>query len=491
MPQLSIDIQSFSDEFLGLGRGRRTGTYKVVDAEGKERYLLFQEGSIVDIDTREPDSLLTAAILGTGRVGERDLRRARKAQSKRAEPLGAIILEMVEVPEGDLVEAVRAHIADAICSLFTGNVQSAEFIEHAADERLEDFRGELSEVLEIQADPEDLFVEAASRLDRWDLVERCFSLLREVYYATPDAFRYFKDEAQYPHEVAVIGRIDGRSDFAEVIEAAVDQAGGGLDPFRAFGIIRALAARGEVQPLNPVQLFQLGVEYNGQRNHTKALKLFLRASERGLDDFDISFKIAETLEAIGKRPEAAARYQEFGEKCLGQFRPEDAIKSYRKAAELEPQNLAWQRKLLDLFTHENRRDDAVALALEIAARMEASRDVRGALHLLLDLRRRDIKADQLGKRIIELAEKCGDDATIRAERQRLASDYHSQKDVEKALAMYQQMYCDGNGSPEVRLKLIDLHHQKGNHAAVLEHIVAIFCLPENERLKDIAVLKRL
>jgi len=487
----TISLQSFAAEFLSLARARKSGTFKVVCADGRERYLLFQEGSIIDVDNREETSLLTTALLNTGRVTDREVRKAKKAQSKNGAPLGALLVGSATIPEEELGLAVRSSIADSICTLFTTSLRETAFFEHGPDERLEGFASELSEVLELQADPEDLFLEAAHRMGRWDLAERNFDILRDVYYATPAAFKYFQDEARYAHEVAIIGLIDGRNDFSEVIERAVEQFPGELDPFGALAIIRSLVGRGEVQSLNPVQLFQIGVEYQAAGRHEKAIRLFTRASDRGLDDFDLSFKIAQTLEALAKRSEAALRYQEYGEKCLAQFRTEDALKSYRKAAELERGNHTWQRKLLDLLLKENRREEALAQGLALAGRLSSAGDSRGGLNVLLELRRKGFKEDKLGQEVLELAEQCGDESVIQTERKRLASDFHSRKDVEKALQMYQQMFCEGNSSPEVRLKLIELHHQKGNHKLVLEHIASLFSLSESERIKDAAVLRYL
>jgi tetratricopeptide (TPR) repeat protein len=185
----------------------------------------------------------------------------------------------------------------------------------------------------------------------------------------------------------VISCIDGRSAFSEVIEKAVEKLPEELDAFVALSVIRSLVANGDVASLNPVELFQLGMEFQEAGNHAKAFKLYSRAAELGLDDFDIAFKIAQALEALGRPAEAAAKYREFGDKCLTHTRIEEAIKSYRKAAELEPGALDLQRKLVDILLRENRREEALSTALKLALRRQAAGDSRGALELLLELRR--------------------------------------------------------------------------------------------------------
>jgi tetratricopeptide (TPR) repeat protein len=491
MTETRIDLQTLASEFLSLAREKLTGTYKVIGTDGRERQLLILDGLIVDVDAREELSLLAAAILDGGWISERDLRKARKVQAKSGVPLGAVLLQQAEVPEEELLAAVRARIVDEICNLFASEIRETSFSEHARDERLEGFGGELSESLEIYADPEELVLEAARRMDRWDLIEANFSFLRDVHYATPGAFKYFREEESYPVEVVIIGLIDGRRDVSEVIAEAVSGIGSTIDSFQAFAIIRALISRGELELINPVQMFQLGGDFAAAGHHEKALKLYLRASERGLDDFDLGWKIAATLEALGRTEEAAGRYQEFAEKCLIQFRPDDAIRSFRKACDLQPENFPRQGKLLRLLIQEGRKDEALAYALLAAGRHAAAGRAPDGLELLLDLRRRGFKDERLGEKIVDLAEKCGDQATVRREREQLALDFCALKDVEKALEVYQRMFCDGNTSPEVRLKLVDLHLEKGDRKRALEHVESLLAQGEGERIRDEAVLRRL
>jgi tetratricopeptide (TPR) repeat protein len=215
---------------------------------------------------------------------------------------------------------------------------------------------------------------------------------------------YFRDEGRYREEVAIIGLVDGRRDVAEVIVAATGAVGVSLTDFRAFASIRSMIARGELELLNPVQMFQLGVEFHEEGQFEKARKLFLRAAERGLDDFDLGYRTAQTEEALGLHQEAAGRYQEFGDKCLLQFRTDEAVRSYRKACELDPGNMPRQAKLLKILLHENRAEEAITQGILMAGRFASAGKGREGLEVLLDLRKRGLKAERLGEKIISLSE---------------------------------------------------------------------------------------
>ncbi len=486
------DVQTFAAEFLSLARKRRTGTFQAIFADGARTDLLLQDGLIVDLDTHTENTLLVQVLLATGKVSDRELRRARKESQKGgAAPLGAFLLGQIAVNEEDLFVRVKAALADAICALFAATLQRTAFIDHAADERIEGFGSELSQVMEISADPEDLFIEAARRLGRWDLVEAEFGILREVLYATPGAARYFRDPESYPAAAAILGLIDGRNDVSEVVVLAVEAHGDVLDQFAAVSTIRTMVAGGELDAHNPVQLFQLAVEFQEGERFEKALRLFTRAAERGLDDFDVDRQIAQCHEALGHRAEAARRFHEFGLRCVEQHRTDDALRSLKKAIGLDPKRREWQEKLLELLLKGSRRSEALPLGLDVAARLAEAGEPQAALDLLRRMEKDGVKDEKLSKKIIELAERCGEESTRKSQRERLAGEFLARKETEKALAVYQQMFFEGNASLEVRLKLIDLHHEKGNRQSAVEHIVGVLSLGDAERVKDPAVLKRL
>ncbi|HRZ90218.1 MAG TPA: NCS2 family permease, partial [Spirochaetia bacterium] len=83
--------------------------------------------------------ILATTIIDLGRLSERDIRRGRKIQGKTGQPLGAVLLSQAEIPEGELLAAVRARAFDEICALFTTDLSDVEFIEHTAEEKLEEF----------------------------------------------------------------------------------------------------------------------------------------------------------------------------------------------------------------------------------------------------------------------------------------------------------------------------------------------------------------
>jgi len=319
-------LKELSALVLSIARSRATGTLKVSSSDDYTKQFFFNQGYLADLDTGREDTVLEAALLSTELFAEKDQKRAGKMAAKADTPVGAALLELNIVPEDEIPDLLQRQLADEFCESFEWEIETVEFFEHNVDERLETFFSELSDLFEVLVDPEAVYLEAARRSDRWDLVTQNFSMLCDVVYANPSSFRYFREQDQYPDEHAVVSMADGTKDVEEVI------TGSGIDPFEALIVLRTLQGRGELELINPVQMFQLGMECVESSRFEKAARLFRRAHERGLDDFDVQLKLAQTLDSLGKIHEAIDRYLQFSEKCLAQFRA-DVLKEVAEVAE--------------------------------------------------------------------------------------------------------------------------------------------------------------
>src|SRR5687767_721873 len=187
MPTLHL-IEDLAEEFLGIARKKLTGTLLVQAEDDRKKQFFFQQGNLADIDTGRPETLLEAALRDSGAISEKDIKRARKSISGSEKTLGAALLDLGIVPEADVAENIRGRLTEEVCEVFDWPVASVEFFPHEADERLENFFSELTEYYEACADAEEVFLEAARRLDRWDLVQKHFGVLLDVFYATPSSF---------------------------------------------------------------------------------------------------------------------------------------------------------------------------------------------------------------------------------------------------------------------------------------------------------------
>jgi len=479
MPDSEQTPPELTGLFLSITRARETGTLKVDAVDGPSKQVLFIDGKVTDVDTGREDTLLETALLETGGFSERDLKRARKAQTRAADKtFGAALLELDVVDEEATQESLREQIAAEVCELFEWTTTSVEFFAHEPNERLEHFESELGDYYEIDIDAEELFIEAARRTKNWPAVQDNFGILKDVFYATPTSMKFLHAQETHPYEHAIISTVDSTKDITEVIDECE------LDPFMAVSTVRQLMQSGALEFINPVQMYQLGLAHVENRQTEKAYRLFVRAHERGLDDFDLQLRIAQLLESLDRSDEAIERYLQFTAKCREQGRSEEAVRTLRRVLMISPNSNAAQEQILDLLIQLDRVDELRAEAIRCAAKLESLGDPEAALDLLTRIRDRypgDLKLQQA---LIHSAGKAGDEERVAQERARIEEDFDLQKNADVLLETYQRMFCEGKNTLDVRLKLITLHRERGNRNKALEHVNALLNLSRKRQLRD-------
>ncbi|MBI4586157.1 MAG: hypothetical protein HY717_19270 [Planctomycetes bacterium] len=477
-------LSEFIQLYSSICQKGATGSLRAHLAGGAKPALLFIEGKIVDMDPADRESLLVQAILATGKVSQRDFKKAVKLTSGRKEgpALGVFLFEQNLALQEEILEKLQEVITNKICDLFNADLESVEFVTHQADERLEDFISELGEIFELQFDPEDFFLEAMRRQDRWDLVEQKLDCLWDIYYATPAAMRYYGDSENFQKEIALLSKVDGVLDLGEVI-AKVSSG-----PFEAFQILKRLIQENDLAILSPVQVFQLGTDAFDRKDYRKAWKSLKRALDRGLNDFDIRWKLAEASAALGNIEQATVYYQEFAASCLSVSRTKEAARAYQKAAELNPLNAPLQHQILKLFIEQGRKEEAVVQGLTAAESLASAGNAREALDLLIYLKNSGLHDFRLKNKILDLAESCGDQEMLRKELESNPEELAKKLDLDEALKTFQRLFCEGNDSMEIRLKLAELHLRKGNRKKVLEHLNSILGTPLESQVGDPEIL---
>ena len=458
--------------FLDVSSRGLTGTLKVSVAEAsgeteqnaRDVLLLVHNGGVVDATISGEDSLLVEGLLSTGAFSDCELKRYQKRGKKKSTSLGTDLFNLRRIDDEDLLEIVQELLIHRACGVFAEGLVAFEFIEHSEDEVVEGFDNDLSEIFDLMFAGTDVFVEAMRRLGRWGDVESHYAGLLDIYYAAPSSVKYYNQPDEYECEVTVLKRMDGALDVSGVIKSTP------LDPFIALQAIQALAYRGDVQRLNPIQMFQLGVEALDQKSFHQARRIFQRAMDLGLDDFDIQYKIAQTYEGLNDFDGAKKRYFEFAEKCLSQGRRGDAAQAYRHITQLDPLNIDLHKATIGVLIEDNRHEEALEQGLTAAEGFGEAGAPRSALEILILLRNHEFQEKRLISKIIQFAGRCGEKRLVEEELANNPACLDELLDLDQALDMYQRQFCDGNDSLEIRLKLIDLHLQKGNKPEILGHI---------------------
>jgi len=192
---------------------------------------------------------------------------------------------------------------------------------------------------------------------------------------------------------------------------------------------KAIAIRKKILRLTPESaeaLVGLGDLYVRQEHSAEARGYYLRAADHLLQKKDYTgaravyerlvaaepddprhrVRLAETRAAAGEGAEAAEELVELGQRLLKSGKPEDAEKSFRRAAELDPGRQDVMKGLIACLTETGRDDEALKILEDEVAKPDAPIELVTELLILYEVNGRIDDANRLleGERAHELPE---------------------------------------------------------------------------------------
>lgn len=454
---------------LSLAKERVSGTFTAPmagedNAQDTAQHMVFSilNGQVKDIAFPGRSTLEEAlqAILPPA-----ELKKARKTAAKQDITVGEAILDRNVLDDEQAVNQVLAFVGDTFNQVLTAPVEDIQF---TPSDQSEACLSDLGGNYEIQVAMEELLLNAlADKEDGWSYVMANFSVLQDVYYATPNAVTYFHDQHSYPDELAILQELDGQRDVEEAITSS------GLPPFRGFQTIQQLAAEGIIELVNPVQLFQLGLDEEEQRHWAKALRLYQRALDRGLDDFDLQYRLAHAFEKTGDKNTAISKYLDFADKCAKEFRFEDTLRALKRITRLDQDNIPIRRRYIQLLIKYDKKTEATDESLKLAETLMENGRHDEAMRILSDAVAQCPDDSTLQEKYIKACEACNAQDELLKARQHLTRIYSEREDSSQALGYFQKLFVEGEDNAEVRLKLIELHLVQGNKDKALDHLEAV------------------
>jgi tetratricopeptide (TPR) repeat protein len=439
----NLDILDFSQIFQGVSASRRTGTLRVMSGKN-EKYIYFKAGSVVDLRNTLQETLLGTALLKTERITEKGLRRALNAREKTGGILGDIVVKQGMVDEPDIRSAIEFQISEEICDLFTWSGISCEFTPGKPPEIFD--RREHN--ADVSINPESLVMEAARRIDEWELLRQTLPSVKDVYFATPKSEHYFTDH-DAEKEKKVLGLVDGLNDVEEIAEKAA------MSKFGTLKFLHRFASEGAIEPIGADDLYKRGVECASVGDFRKCVRLFERAEELGAEEFDLPNRLASVYDVLGMRDKAAEKYLAYGGRCVEADRLDDAVLAFQSILKHE-RNASHVRGALITVLIKQRRFEEVVRQTEMV------------VSVLLDEEKHD-EAVEAWRRVIEvqpensepyrkladLYQTMGESTQAIIELENLAAMYLAQKKPEKAIDVYREMLLLDPECVEARLGLAE------------------------------------
>ncbi len=333
-PKSGLDIMSIPTLFQSISDERKTGTLKVQSSLG-EKYIYFRSGNIVQVSTPEKPSILAEGLRRHPELDEESYQVLCQKQRTTGQSLASLILE--DKQDGiALVNAIcNFQILEEICELFTWKDAHCEFSGDDPDPMIFDL-----EIINIDpVETQVALLEAARRADEWRLILENLPSKIDIPYHTENPL--FEDT---PVELQnVYSAIDGFRTIEDILLMVR------LSPFVAMSSLNELLKKQYIALRDSEQLLQLARLDIFREDMGKRTKLYERAMELGEKSTSISFWLAHSYESMGKRDRAATLYYELGYHFLKDAQYKEAIQSLEKVANINPENLDSQEKLIALL----------------------------------------------------------------------------------------------------------------------------------------------
>ena len=362
----NLNIMDLSNILHSLGSSRRTGTLKVQGALGRKKWIYFRKGQVVHLHVDTEADLIGTALFRSYRIDEEALERARGSSQADGRGVGELLVEEGWVSPEEIMDALCQQTSEEMCEIFTWRDVACEFYDGEPLDGAFTWE-ELSYPLGMN--PDLLVIESARRQDEWTSIARVLPSAKDVYTATPNAFTYMNSEGEdHMPEREILTWIDGVLDVEEVVERAR------LSRFQALKVMATLVESEMIEPILPLQLVQIAFDLAKEGNIKKCLRLYERAEELGVDQWDLSSRIARAYETLGDNLRAATSYLDFSQRCLGQSRWDEAILTLQKVITLTPADFTTHERLINLLTEQDRREEALRELSKLITKLEERGD---------------------------------------------------------------------------------------------------------------------
>jgi hypothetical protein len=199
---------ALSDVFQLLDLSRKTGVLTIThESRHRPAIVRFDRGAVTGAELGEQHERIGHLLLRAGKVTERHIQAARRAQERTpGRPLGEVLVEMGAATVDDVRRALRFQIEEAVFTLVQWKDGYFRFEEGPLGQN-----GAVS----VRVPTESLLMEAARRVDEWSTLESRIPSMTVIPALVPDS----PDGPTldlHPSEWEVLAEIDGTKTLKEI-----------------------------------------------------------------------------------------------------------------------------------------------------------------------------------------------------------------------------------------------------------------------------------
>ncbi|MEQ8766573.1 MAG: PQQ-binding-like beta-propeller repeat protein [Planctomycetota bacterium] len=334
MLQGELDSVDLAHVFQMLSINGKQGTLNIY-YQGERRSILFTDRGVTLPNVQLPEEARILGILARlDRLPIEDLERVRSEVEESPVAALEILHRLGMVDDEDIREVLRSQVEEEIYELFLWRKARFEFDENQYDE-------ELPSDPELYLNPNSLIMEAARRVDEWDVVQtqvRSDSAIFRISEA--GSVHLDAGEMLDARDSYLMSMMDGSRNVLQIVRES------GFERFYVCTFLHRMLAEGWIRELSEEELWSEGIAAveNGEYEIGVAqLELLL---ELGGGDDEVHARLAEGCEQLGELAKAARHYKIYGNarEKLGDFT--SARRFYEHVSRLVPTDLEAQERCL-------------------------------------------------------------------------------------------------------------------------------------------------
>ena len=293
------NLASFSlgEIFQSLAVNNHTGTMKILEKTGEEKYLYFSKGEICLFSSSSHPSLRIGEILiRLGYLERPQLEEALEQQKTSTERLGSLLIKNFGVSQSTIELALETKICEEIYDLFLLNEAEFEFfVDHFPEEIFESYEKNIH----ISIDTTRVLMEGLRLADEWKVIQKKVGTFNEIFTLADSAPT---DGYSSPEEEAIYTLLDGKTPVSEIFEHF---------PGSRFDCCKTLfefLGAGKIRPLTIDECRERGNEASKNKNIQSAIFFLNYATELGPDRPESFVLVGKLLNQIEKEKEAQAAH---------------------------------------------------------------------------------------------------------------------------------------------------------------------------------------
>lgn len=364
---------SLSDLFQTLTASQKEGTLTVNDGETRKVIFFGKQGVRLLTSGKRRGMHLGEMLVRAQKVTREQMDAVLAIQKESKKRLGDILAEQGIVKQEAIDRLVRTQIEEEIFDIFRWKKAAFEFADGPAPEELSD-----PHATRLNFDVNSLLMEAARRLDEWEIIKKAIPDRKASYCITESGVAFISPgapppkEDEDPNQRVVLPSISTMRNVDEVIETCP------CSEFETLKALGGLVAAGHVRLATVADFKAIAAQAKASGDSATALKAYRLAVGNAPADHAVRTTLAEMLLEAGQNADAAEQYHIVGTQLLEGKDFDAAIRAFGDALKAVPEHLGARADLLRCYIRKKDQTKTLELAVPVLEELGKANDLQNA-----------------------------------------------------------------------------------------------------------------